>query len=109
VITITLQSGKSIEIPNQESAEDSYSPPFKEEKKKEPIAYMPKPPYPQRLKAENKNKDPKKESKEEKDATNDSIKSQLVQQVPYLHTIMGSNNKSYMITKDVYNKFIEPP
>ncbi|MED6117546.1 hypothetical protein PIB30_110999, partial [Stylosanthes scabra] len=61
VITITLQSGKSIEIPNQESAEDSYSPPFKEKKKKEPIAYMPKPPYPQRLKAENKNKDPKKE------------------------------------------------
>ncbi|MED6203337.1 hypothetical protein PIB30_114551, partial [Stylosanthes scabra] len=58
---ITLRSGKSIDIPNQESAEDSYPPPFKEKKKKEPIAYMPKPPYPQRLKAESKNKDPKKE------------------------------------------------
>ncbi|MED6129917.1 hypothetical protein PIB30_112703, partial [Stylosanthes scabra] len=77
--------------------------------KKEPEAYMPKPPYPQRLKAENKNKDPKKESKEEKDATNDSMKSQLVQQIPYLHTIMGSNNKPYMTTKDVGNKFFEPP
>ncbi|MED6178907.1 hypothetical protein PIB30_111977, partial [Stylosanthes scabra] len=106
---ITLRSGKSIDIPNQESAEDSYPPPFKEKKKKEPEAYMPKPPYPQRLKAENKNKDPKKESKEEKDATNDSMKSQLVQQVPYLHTIMGSNNKLYMTTKDVGNKFFEPP
>ncbi|MED6179089.1 hypothetical protein PIB30_113918, partial [Stylosanthes scabra] len=100
---ITLRSGKSIEIPNQESAEDSYSPPFKEKKKKEPIAFMPKPPYPQRLKAENKNKDPKKESKEERDATNDSMKFQLIQQVPYLHTIMGSNNKSYMTTKVVCN------
>ncbi|MED6153716.1 hypothetical protein PIB30_104775 [Stylosanthes scabra] len=45
---ITLRRGKSIEIQDQESAEDSYSPPFKEKKKKEPIAYMPKPPYPQR-------------------------------------------------------------
>ncbi|MED6179262.1 hypothetical protein PIB30_115548, partial [Stylosanthes scabra] len=61
---------------------------------------MPKPPYPQRLKEENKNKDPKKESKEEKDTTNDSMKFQLVQQVHYLHTIMGNNNKSSMITKD---------
>ncbi|MED6175323.1 hypothetical protein PIB30_077254 [Stylosanthes scabra] len=61
---ITLRSGKSIEIPNQESAEDSCSPPFKEKKKKEPIAYMPKPPYPQRLKAENKSKAPKKELKD---------------------------------------------
>ncbi|MED6116974.1 hypothetical protein PIB30_105453, partial [Stylosanthes scabra] len=60
---ITLRSGKSIEIPNQESAEDSYSPPFKEKKKKEPIAYMAQPPYPQRLKAENKNKAQKKEPK----------------------------------------------
>ncbi|MED6227555.1 hypothetical protein PIB30_114768, partial [Stylosanthes scabra] len=101
---LTLRSGKSIDIPNQESAEDSCSPPFKEKKKKEPEAYMPQPPYPQRLKAENKNKAPKKEPKEE-NSTNNSMKLQLVQQVPYLHTIMGSNNKSYMITKDVYNKF----
>ncbi|MED6179042.1 hypothetical protein PIB30_113370, partial [Stylosanthes scabra] len=105
----TLRSGKSIEIPNQESAEDSYSPPFKEKKKNEPIAFMPKPPYPQRLKAENKSKAPKKESKEERDATNDSMKSQLIQKVPYLPTIMGSNNKTYMTTKDVCNKFFEPP
>ncbi|MED6202726.1 hypothetical protein PIB30_108449 [Stylosanthes scabra] len=104
----TLRSGKSIEIQNQESAEDSCSPPPKEKKKMEPIAYMPKPPYPQRLKSENKSKAPKKELKEE-NSTNDSMKFQLVQQVPYLHTIMGSNNKSYMITKDVYNKFFEPP
>ncbi|MED6117116.1 hypothetical protein PIB30_106936, partial [Stylosanthes scabra] len=105
---ITLRSGKSIEIPNQESAEDSYSPPFKEKKKKEPIAFMPKPPYPQRLKAENKSKAPKKELKEE-NSTKDAMKFQLIQQVPYLHTIMGSNNKSYMTTKDVCNKFFEPP
>ncbi|MED6166637.1 hypothetical protein PIB30_111254 [Stylosanthes scabra] len=105
---ITLRSGKSIDIPNQESAEDSYPPPFKEKKKKEPEAYMPKPPYLQRLKAENKSKAPKKELKEE-NLTNDSMKSQLIQKVPYLPTIMGSNNKRYMITKDVCNKFFEPP
>ncbi|MED6142252.1 hypothetical protein PIB30_111855, partial [Stylosanthes scabra] len=99
---ITLRRGKSIEIQDQEAAEDSCSPHPKEKKKKEPIAYMPKPPYPQRLKAENKSKAPKKELKEE-NSTNDFMKFQLVQQVPYLHTIMGSNNKSYMITKDVYN------
>ncbi|MED6214747.1 hypothetical protein PIB30_106310, partial [Stylosanthes scabra] len=54
----------------QESAEDSRSPPPKEKeevaispipaeeekKKKEPAAYIPKPPYLQRLKAETKNK-----------------------------------------------------
>ncbi|MED6162660.1 hypothetical protein PIB30_072701, partial [Stylosanthes scabra] len=40
---------------------------------------MPKPPYPQRLKAENKNKAPKKEPKEEKDATHDSVKFQQIQ------------------------------
>ncbi|MED6130146.1 hypothetical protein PIB30_115177, partial [Stylosanthes scabra] len=90
------------------SAEDSYPPPFKEKKKKEPIAYMPKPPYPQRLKAEYKSKPPKNELKEE-NSTNDSMKFQLVQQVHYLHTIMGNNNKSSMITKDVCNKFFEPP
>ncbi|MED6178776.1 hypothetical protein PIB30_110866, partial [Stylosanthes scabra] len=105
---ITLRSGKSIDIQNQESAEDSYPPPFKEKKKKEPEAYMPKPPYPQRLKAEYKSKPPKKELKEE-NSTNDSMKFQLVQQVHYLHTIMGNNNKSSMITKDVCNKFFEPP
>ncbi|MED6177191.1 hypothetical protein PIB30_095699 [Stylosanthes scabra] len=107
----TLRSGKSTkdEIQTQESAEDSCSPPFKEKKKKEPIAYMPKPPYPQRLKAENKNKAPKKEPKEEKDATNDSMKFKHIQKVPYFPTIMESNNKTYMITKDVCNKFFEPP
>ncbi|MED6190835.1 hypothetical protein PIB30_109891, partial [Stylosanthes scabra] len=106
----TLRSGKSTrnEIQNQESTEDSCSPPSKEKRKKEPIAYMPKPPYPQRLKAENKNKAPKKEPKEE-NATKDSMKFQLIQKVPYLPTIMGSNNKTYMITKDVCNKFFEPP
>ncbi|MED6154388.1 hypothetical protein PIB30_111927, partial [Stylosanthes scabra] len=106
----TLRSGKSTrnEIQNQASAEDSCYPPPKEKKKKEPIAYMPKPPYPQRLKAENKNKAPKKEPKEE-NATNDSMKFNLIQKVPYLPTIMGSNNKTYMITKDVCNKFFEPP
>ncbi|MED6113585.1 hypothetical protein PIB30_072285 [Stylosanthes scabra] len=64
---------------------------------------MPKPPYPQRLKAENKNKAPKKEPKEEKGATNDFVKIQQIQKVPnipYLPTIMGSNNKTYMITED---------
>ncbi|MED6116834.1 hypothetical protein PIB30_103914 [Stylosanthes scabra] len=81
----------------------------KEKKKKDPVAYMPKPPYPQRLKVENKNKAPKKESKEEKDSTNDFMKFQLIQKVPYLPTIMRSNNKTYMITKGVYNKFFEPP
>ncbi|MED6215149.1 hypothetical protein PIB30_110580, partial [Stylosanthes scabra] len=80
----------------------------KEKKKKEPIAYMPKPPYPQRLKAENKNKAPKKEPKEES-ATNDSMEFNLIQKVPHLSTIMRRNNKTYMITKDVCNKFFEPP
>ncbi|MED6203200.1 hypothetical protein PIB30_113202, partial [Stylosanthes scabra] len=68
----------SIDIPNQESAEDSYPPPFKEKKKKEPVAYMPKPPYPQRLKAKYKSKPPQKELKEE-NSTNDSMEFQLVQ------------------------------
>ncbi|MED6166378.1 hypothetical protein PIB30_108645, partial [Stylosanthes scabra] len=59
---------------SQQKEEAAISPiPVEEEKKKkEPAAYMPKPPYPQRLKAENKNKAPKKEPKEEKGATNDS-------------------------------------
>ncbi|MED6187761.1 hypothetical protein PIB30_079550 [Stylosanthes scabra] len=81
-------------------------------KKKEPVAYMPKPPYLQRLKAENKNKAPKKEPKEEKGATNDAVKFQQIQKVPtipYLPTIMGSNNMTYMITEGVCNKFFEPP
>ncbi|MED6115357.1 hypothetical protein PIB30_089673, partial [Stylosanthes scabra] len=111
---ITLRSGKSTrnDIQNQESAEDSCSPPpneKKKKKKKELVVYMPKPPYPQRLKAENKKKAPRKEPKEE-NATNDSMKFQLIQKVPYLPTIMGSNNnKTYMITKGVCNKFFEPP
>ncbi|MED6190469.1 hypothetical protein PIB30_106219 [Stylosanthes scabra] len=100
--------------PSQQNEEAAISPiPAEEEKKKkEPAAYMPKPPYPQRLKAENKNKAPKKESKEEKGATNDSVKFQQIQKVPtmpYLPTIMGSNNKTYMITEGVCNKFFEPP
>ncbi|MED6162134.1 hypothetical protein PIB30_067479 [Stylosanthes scabra] len=63
------RSGKTIgnNYQDKESAEE-------EKKKKEPAAYMPKPPYPQRLKAENKNKAPKKEPKEEKGATNDYVK-----------------------------------
>ncbi|MED6129277.1 hypothetical protein PIB30_106337 [Stylosanthes scabra] len=82
--------------PSQQKEEAAISPiPAKEEKKmKEPTAYMPKPPYPQRLKAENKNKAPKKEPKEEKGATNDSVKFQQIQKVPtmpYPPTIMGSN------------------
>ncbi|MED6113743.1 hypothetical protein PIB30_073707, partial [Stylosanthes scabra] len=42
--------------PSQQKEEASISPILTEEekKKKEPIAYMPKPPYPQRLKAEKK-------------------------------------------------------
>ncbi|MED6126716.1 hypothetical protein PIB30_081050 [Stylosanthes scabra] len=83
-----------------------------EKKKKEPVAYMPKPPYPQRLKAENKNKASKKEPKEEKGATNDAVKFQQIQKVPtmlYLPTIIGSNNKTYMIIEGVCNKFFEPP
>ncbi|MED6177128.1 hypothetical protein PIB30_095016 [Stylosanthes scabra] len=83
-----------------------------EKKKKELAAYMPKQPYPQRLKVENKNKAPKKEPKEKKGATNDSMKFQQIQKVPtipYLPTIMGSNNKAYMITEGVCNKFFEPP
>ncbi|MED6200097.1 hypothetical protein PIB30_081952, partial [Stylosanthes scabra] len=62
--------------PSQQKEEAAISPiPSKEEKKKKkPAAYMPKPPYTQRLKAENKNKAPKKESKEEKGTTNDSVK-----------------------------------
>ncbi|MED6225769.1 hypothetical protein PIB30_096922, partial [Stylosanthes scabra] len=59
--------------------------------------HITKPPYPQRLKADNKTKAPKKEPREEKDATNDSVKFQQIQKVPtmpYLPTIMGSNNKT---------------
>ncbi|MED6165921.1 hypothetical protein PIB30_104208 [Stylosanthes scabra] len=119
-IKINLADPASTKPPDKqtkESAEDSYPPPSqqkeeatipppKEKKKKEPVTYMPKPPYPQRLKAENKA--PKKEPKEE-NATNDSMKFQLIQKVPYLPTIMGSNNKTYMITKGVCSKFFEPP
>ncbi|MED6162064.1 hypothetical protein PIB30_066824, partial [Stylosanthes scabra] len=106
------RSGKTIGNNSQdkESAEDFR--PEEEKKKKEPTTYMPKPPYPQRLKAENKNKAPKKEPKEEKGTTNDSMKFQQIQKVPtmpYLPTIMGSNNKTYMITEGVCNKFFEPP
>ncbi|MED6173635.1 hypothetical protein PIB30_061469 [Stylosanthes scabra] len=122
------RSGKTIgnNSQHQESAEDSRPSPSQlkeevtispipteeEKKKKEPVAYMPKPPYPQRLKAENKSKAPKKEPKEEKGATNDSMKFQQIHKVPtmpYLPTIMGSNNKTYMITEGVCNKFFEPP
>ncbi|MED6200776.1 hypothetical protein PIB30_088565 [Stylosanthes scabra] len=89
--------------PSQQKEEEAISPiPTEEEKKKEPATYMPKPPYPQRLKAENKNKVPKKEPKEEKGATNDAVKFQQIQKVPtmpYLPTIIGSNNKTYMITE----------
>ncbi|MED6127611.1 hypothetical protein PIB30_089686, partial [Stylosanthes scabra] len=100
--------------PSQQKEEAAFSPiPAEEEKKKnEPASYMPKPPYPQRLKAKNKNKAPKKEPKEEKGATNDSVKFQQIQKVPtmpYLPTIMGSNNKTYMITEGVCNKFFKPP
>ncbi|MED6189845.1 hypothetical protein PIB30_100002 [Stylosanthes scabra] len=64
-------SGKTIgnDTQDQESTEDSHPPPsqqkeevvispipVEEEKKKEPAAYMPKPPYPQRLRAETKDK-----------------------------------------------------
>ncbi|MED6152512.1 hypothetical protein PIB30_092806, partial [Stylosanthes scabra] len=103
-----------------------FVPHFPDRKKKQPshlfqsrkrrrikrATYMAKPPYPQRLKADNKNKDPKKEPKEEKGATNDSVKYQQIQKVPtipYLPTIMGSNNKTYMIRESVCNKFFEPP
>ncbi|MED6224437.1 hypothetical protein PIB30_084002 [Stylosanthes scabra] len=100
--------------PSQQKEEATISPiPAEEEKKKKELAaYMPKPPYPQRLNAENKNKAPKKEPKEEKGETNDSVKFQQIQKVPtmpYLPTIMGSNNKTYMITECVCNKFFEPP
>ncbi|MED6163792.1 hypothetical protein PIB30_083445 [Stylosanthes scabra] len=97
------------------SKEEAAIPPIpaeEEKKKKGPAAYMPKPPYLQSLKAGNKNKAPKKESKEEKDTTNDSVKFhqiQIVPTMPYLPTIMGSNNKTYMITEGVFNKFFEPP
>ncbi|MED6185722.1 hypothetical protein PIB30_059748 [Stylosanthes scabra] len=96
----------------KEEAAISPIPAEEEKKKKEPTAYMPKPPYPQKLKAENKNKAPKKEPKEEMGATNDSVKFQQIQKVPtmpYLPTIMGINNKTYMITEGVCNKFFEPP
>ncbi|MED6138983.1 hypothetical protein PIB30_079608 [Stylosanthes scabra] len=91
------RSGKTIgnNYQDKESTEE-------EKKKKVLAAYMPKPPYLQRLKAENKNKAPKKEPKEEKGATDDSVKFQQIQKVPtmhYLPTIMGSNNKTYMITE----------
>ncbi|MED6188887.1 hypothetical protein PIB30_090283, partial [Stylosanthes scabra] len=100
--------------PSQQKEEAAISPiPAKEERKeKEPVAYMPKLPYPQRLKAENKNKAPKKEPKEEKVATNDAVKFQQIQKVPtmpYHPTIIGSNNKTYMITEGVCNNFFEPP
>ncbi|MED6211546.1 hypothetical protein PIB30_074814 [Stylosanthes scabra] len=100
--------------PSQQKEEVAISPiPAEEEKKKkEPAAYRPKSPYPQRLKAENKNKAPKKEPKEEKGATNDSVKFQQIQTVPtmpYLPTILGSNNMTYMITEGVCNKFFVPP
>ncbi|MED6163213.1 hypothetical protein PIB30_077796 [Stylosanthes scabra] len=96
--------------PSQQKEEAAISPILakEEKKKKEPAAYMPKPPHPQRLKAENKNKAPKKESKEEKGATNDSVKFQQIQKVPtmsYLPTIMGSNNKTYMITEGTSKNF----
>ncbi|MED6214005.1 hypothetical protein PIB30_098854 [Stylosanthes scabra] len=105
------RSGTTIRNNSQdkESAENFHPSPSQQ---KEEAAYMPKPPYPQRLKAENKNKAPKKESKEEKGATNDSVKFQQIQKaptMPYLPTIMGSNNKTYMITEGVCNKFFEPP
>ncbi|MED6115172.1 hypothetical protein PIB30_087647, partial [Stylosanthes scabra] len=91
------RSGKTIgnNYQDKESVEE-------EKKKKELAAYMPKPPYPQRLKAENKNRAPKKEPKEEKGATNDPVKFQQIRTVstmPYLPTIMGSNNKTYMIAE----------
>ncbi|MED6185629.1 hypothetical protein PIB30_058938 [Stylosanthes scabra] len=79
------RSGKTIGNNSQdkESSEDfstiSSIPSKEEKKKKESAAYMPKTPYPQRLKAENKNKTPKKEPKEEKGATNDSMKFQQIQ------------------------------
>ncbi|MED6163294.1 hypothetical protein PIB30_078455 [Stylosanthes scabra] len=100
--------------PSQQKEEATISPiPAKEEKKKkEPEAYIPKPPYPQRLKADNKNKAPKKEPKGEKDASKNSVKFQQIQKVPtmpYLPTIMGSYNMTYMITEGVCNKFFEPP
>ncbi|MED6114717.1 hypothetical protein PIB30_083137 [Stylosanthes scabra] len=69
---ITLRSGKTTgnDTQEQEPAEDSHSAPpkekeeiatspipaEKEKKKKEPAAYIPKPPYPQRLKAETNDK-----------------------------------------------------
>ncbi|MED6116437.1 hypothetical protein PIB30_100343, partial [Stylosanthes scabra] len=59
-----------------------------------------------------KNKTPKKEPKEEKGTTNDSVKFQQIQKVPtmpYLPTIMESNNRTYMITEGVCNKFFKPP
>ncbi|MED6224621.1 hypothetical protein PIB30_085878 [Stylosanthes scabra] len=99
--------------PSQQKEEAAISPiPAEEEKKKKPAAYMSKPPYPQRSKAENKKKAPNKEPKEEKDATKDFVKFQQIQTVPtmpYLPNIMGSNNKTYMITERVCNKFFEPP
>ncbi|MED6113018.1 hypothetical protein PIB30_067158 [Stylosanthes scabra] len=99
-------------VENKEEAAISPILTEKEKNKKEPAAYMPKPPYPQRLKAENKNKAPKKEPKEEKGTTNDSVKFQQIQKIPtmpYLPTIIESNNKTYMITEGVCNKFFEPP
>ncbi|MED6111545.1 hypothetical protein PIB30_053207, partial [Stylosanthes scabra] len=69
---ITLRSGKTTgnDSQDQKSAEDSHPPPSQEKEKiaisrilaeeeknkKEPAAYIPKPPYPQRLKAETKDK-----------------------------------------------------
>ncbi|MED6165207.1 hypothetical protein PIB30_097380 [Stylosanthes scabra] len=48
----------------------------------------------------------------QKDGTKDFVKFQQIQTVPmmpYLPTTMGSNNKTYMITEGVCNKFFEPP
>ncbi|MED6141595.1 hypothetical protein PIB30_105024 [Stylosanthes scabra] len=111
-LTTPKCAGTELTTPKRDRKEEAVISPIpagKEKKKKDPIAYMPKPPYPQRLKVENKNKAPKKEPKEEKDATNDSMKFKLIQKVPYLPTIIGSSNKTYMITKGVDNKFFEPP
>ncbi|MED6164540.1 hypothetical protein PIB30_091080, partial [Stylosanthes scabra] len=107
----TKESAENFRPSPSQQKEEVTIPPIpaeKEKKNKEPIAYMPKPPYPQRLKAENKNKAPKKEPKEE-NTTNDSMKFQLIQKVPYLPTIIGRNNRTCMITKSVCNKFFEPP
>ncbi|MED6138326.1 hypothetical protein PIB30_073319 [Stylosanthes scabra] len=111
----TKESAENFRPSPSQQKEEAANPPLpaeEEKKKKEPAAHIPKPPYAQRLKADNKNKAPKKKPKEEKGTTNDSVKFQQIQKVPtmpYLPTIMGSNNKTYMITEGVCNKFFEPP